>query len=104
MANRATIQFRKFVNLDDNLEPVGEESYGVMVYDDYGSDYANFWTRETMLEEIVSPEQSFPETIIEWVSEAGLGEGVLNFVRENETGIEINGTWYEWEQIKGAFE
>jgi len=47
VSNRVTFQLTKFVNLDSDLNEQ-EPAYGYRVYDDYGSDYNNVYTKEEL--------------------------------------------------------
>jgi len=67
MSNRVTLQFTKFLNVDEQGKPTREESFGYRVFDDYGQSYNNtFENMEEVAEKItkdtvLSVIQSHPE-------------------------------------------
>jgi hypothetical protein len=89
MSNLACIETCEFVSTKD-----GSKDLGVRVFDDYEKDYCNTW-------------DSIPEEDLDILRECvkgGVGEDILSFALENEQGIEINGTFYEFEEVKGILE
>ena len=99
MSNRVTLVATQFINLDEENErdadgePVGV-SFGYRAFDDMGMIYCNAMT-ET---EARLPDLEFLALICERFGGSELGD-FLDFVITNEQGMEINGAWYEWDEI-----
>lgn len=74
------------------FESMGETTYGFRMYDDYEKTYNN--CSEAFIEDDLDLLRYAKETEDEDI------DGMLYFIVENEEGIEINGTWYDFEQIK----
>ena len=85
--NKINLVSTKFTNIKS-----GEESFGYRIYDDYSSEYNN------LLDTPIDDDLDLLAQAIEDSHE------MLDFVRENETGVDINGTWYDWEEIQPVFE
>lgn len=96
MSNRLVIQPTKFVNINNGVEDTSH-SYGVRIYDDYGSAYANCWDSipEDPLDILrkVCSEMNDDNTM-----------AMIDYVQENERGLYIGDDWYEWEEIKDIIE
>lgn len=78
--------------------PNGVRNFGVLICDDYSSEYIDFWSQEDL--------DKPPLEILHKLVQEG-SEKVWDFlghVQENEQGIYLGGIWYPWEEIKGAFE
>lgn len=92
MSNRAVLEPTKFISVRS-----GRESYGYRFYDDYAGTYCNNL-------------DSIPEDDLEFlklVMESGLdevGRGIMDFIIEEEHGVYIGDTWYEWDKIKHVFD
>ena len=91
MSNRMYIEPTEFINTRS-----GEKTYGVRVYDDYAAAYDNTW-------------DSIPASDIEVLKMVLKMDGkeiqeMFENVQENEKGISIGGTWYDWEDIKDIIE
>lgn len=86
MANQVCLQRTEFKNLSD-----GKTSTGWRIYDDYGQTYNNLGE---------APENDLE--LLEFVKQNGddVSNTIMNFIHEDEKGIEINGTWYDWDEIK----
>jgi hypothetical protein len=89
MSNRVSIVTTQFTNIREESEPA---TYGFRMYDDNDQLYNNTW-------------DSIPKTdmeILKRVLEDDSYEvsDMLDFVRDNKTGIYIDGNWYEWNKIK----
>ncbi len=84
--SRVSLVATKFVNVKS-----GEESFGYRLYDDYDSVYNNMWNF------IPDNDLDFLELALED------GHGMFDFLQENELGIDINGTWYDWNEIEHLF-
>ncbi len=98
MSNRATIQ-QQTANVRHN----GETSKEVIVFDDHGSGTINL---DSYSDNFYDDDLELLTTVIQVVDEGGLDNirGILDHVQENETGMSIEGTWYEWKEIKHIFE
>lgn len=86
MSNHAMLIGTKFVDSD------GIESYGFRISDNYAKSYDN-WSEcpiEGDLELLAYAVENGDEQ----------AQSILNFVAEEEKGIDINDTWYDWEEIK----
>jgi hypothetical protein len=99
MSNKVTIQTVEFKKV-----PSGEVTKGFCISDNYGNAYGNTWG-------------SIPEDDMEILKKVladhfynsgsllatdNIGE-MLDYVDINESGVEINGEWYDWEQIGELF-
>jgi len=91
MGNRVTIEPTKFENVRS-----GESTYGVRVYDDHAQSYDNNW-------ESIPDDDLEVLKLVTYCSDEAIS-AMMSFVQENEKGIEIGDTWYEWEQIKSIFD
>jgi hypothetical protein len=91
MSNRVTITSTKFVNIKE-----GSDTLGFRMYDDEGQQYDNTW-------------ESIPDNDLDVLAkvkdESDNKEVVamLDFIQEVESGISIDGTWYDWDEIKHLF-
>ena len=90
MGYRANLTATRFIDI-----ATGKESLGVRIYDDAAQAYDNTW------EEI--PDDDL-EILRQVLANAGDVEGdILEFIRENQRGIYINDSWYDWDKIKSVF-
>ncbi len=98
MSNRTTIQQQT-----STVRHNGETSKEVVVFDNYGSGTINL---DTYSDNFYDDDLELLATVIQVVDEGGLGNvrGILDHVQENETGMFIEGTWYDWKDIKHVFE
>ena len=87
MSNRVTIEQTIFQNVKS-----GEKTYGVRVYDDYAQAYDNTWG------EIPDNDMDVLKKVLE--SDANDISAIMDNVRENENGVFIGGTWYDYDEIK----
>ena len=100
MSNRVTIIATKFINLDEEIDTdedgdkVGA-SFGYRVFDDMGMTYSNGLSEE----EACLPDLELLVLICERFGCGQLGD-FLEFVIKDKQGMEINGAWYDWDQIK----
>ena len=91
MSNRISIEPTKFEDVR-----TGEVSLGVRVYDNEECLYDNSW------DEIPDDDLEVLRVAYE---QASVGvRALLQYVWESERGMYIGGTWYEWDEIKSAFE
>jgi hypothetical protein len=85
MSNKITLQATKFTDLPSN-----EETFGYRVFDDYESDYLNTLDEpitddfDLLKLAVVSSPDFFPKAYLE----------------DCRIGIEINGNYYKYDQIK----
>ena len=88
MSNRATIEPTEFRNVRG-----GKPTFGVRVYDEYAQAYDNTWDSipDDDLDVLDKVEAECTDEVI---------VGILDYLKENCTGIEIGDTWYEWDAIK----
>lgn len=87
MSQPISFQKTKFINLPD-----GEQSLGFRAYDEYGKTYCNYLTTlpDDDLEFLQVVKENTDDTIIE----------MFRVMKENEEGCEINGTYYDWDEVK----
>lgn len=92
MGNRVWILPTIFVD-----HPSGEESFGVRVFDDYGSAYTNLWNRGDLdLEDLDILRKMLKDEDKEI-------QDILATVKDRETGIDIGENRYEWNDIQSIF-
>ncbi len=98
MSNRANIQQQTAT-----VRHTGEISKEVVVFDNYGSGTIDL---DSYSDNFYDDDLELLATVIQVVDEGGLGNvrGILDHVQESETGIFIEGTWYDWKEIKHVFE
>lgn len=70
----------------------GEASFGFRIADDYEKTYDNFG------EALIKDDLELLKYAVECADEKS--EAMFEFMNENEKGIEINGSWYDYEQVK----
>lgn len=87
MANRVYL-------LSTTFKDVSGESYGFRVSDEYDKAYYN------MLEHLVNDDMKILKIAIETDEFSQFAD----FLRDNELGLTINDTWYDWSEIKEFFE
>jgi len=85
MANRITLVSCKFENLD------GSVSCGFRIFDDYAKTYYNL--DETITEDDMELLQLAVDNSDETI------DGMLDHISEEHSGILINDTYYEYEEI-----
>ena len=88
--NKVTIQPTKFENVR-----TGEVTYGVRIYDEYGSTYQNTWE--------AIPDDDLEVLRLAIDNQDDTAEVMFDFLQENEHGCDIGNEWYEWAQIKPCF-
>lgn len=74
----------------------GDVSYGYTISDDEGLSFDN--NAEAMIEDDLDLLRYAKKT-----ADAS-AEAILDFVQENEKGVLINDSWYDWDQIKQIWE
>ena len=87
MGNRVTIEATKFVTKDG-------ETYGFRMYDDYDQTYYNNHEIDTL----TLGDMDLLDIALDNTDER-MGE-MFSFVKEEEKGIYINDTWYDFDEIK----
>ena len=98
MSNRASIQQQTVT-----VRHTGETGKEVAVFDDYGNGTIDL---DTYSDTFYDDDLELLATVIQVVGDGGLDNvaGILDHVQEYETGMFIEGTWYEWKEIKQVFE
>jgi hypothetical protein len=93
MSNKITIQATKFENV-----PQGTVTQGFRIYDNESSLYDNCF------DFIPLDDLDFLEKVIA-AHNVGQDEirNLIEWIAESESGVEINGTWYDWDEIKPLF-
>lgn len=94
MSNRITIVATKFTNLDEETEPSGT-TYGFRAFDNFDMTYCNAMTEEQARQK----DLDLLRDIVAHFSDSAI-EAMIDSMATNKTGIEINGTYYEWEEVK----
>lgn len=71
------------------------DTYGYRIYDDYAKAYDN--NSESPIEDDLD--------LLEYALQSSDDEvkTMLDFVKEHQNGMNINGEWYDWDQIKECF-
>ena len=87
MSNRVTIQPTIFEN-----HPTGEKTHGFRFYDDYAQFYCN--TLESPL-----PDNDLDMLRLVMDNLDDVGSAMIDYIIENEVGINIGGEWYDYEAI-----
>lgn len=87
MSNQTTIEPTIFENARS-----GNKTYGVRVYDSYGQSYINTW------EEIPKDNIEVLDKVIEDADD--FVKDIIRAIKENECGITIGGTFYDYDEIK----
>ncbi len=91
MANLVRVEPTEFRNLRSETSTLG-----VRVYDDYDQAYDNTWEKipEDDLDILRVLRESDDKAIV----------AMLDHIEEHKTGVEIGGTFYDWDEIKHIFE
>ena len=94
MSNRASI-CQETVKQYEN----GQESKVISVFDDYGQGSIS-------VESFSDDNMEVLAMVMREVQEGGLDnvETILDSVVSNEKGLYIEGTWYDWKEIKPVFD
>jgi hypothetical protein len=98
MSNHVTIVATCFTNLDEEHDPDGT-TYGFRAFDGFDKTYCNSMTEDAAR----MPDLEFLREIATHHADEIL-EDMFDYVKSNLTGIEINGTQYEWEQVREILE
>lgn len=93
MSNTVRIITTKFVNTKD-----GTESFGFRIFDDYENLYSNLYDERI--------KDFSPLELLKEASDlcADKDSEMLVSVAENESGVEIDGEYFEWDEIKSVLE
>lgn len=70
-------------------------TYGFTIYDNYGNNYDN------TMEAIENDDIRLLQYAIEHGDENT--QEFIDHIQEHECGIQINGTWYDWDEISKYF-
>lgn len=99
MSNRANIQQETVT-----VRHTGETSKVIEVFDNYGQGSIAIETCD--LEDFVDNELELLALVFQAIETGGLDNiaTILTSVQENETGMSIEGTWYDWEELKPIFD
>lgn len=90
MSNRVHLNAVKIEYLN------GSVTYGYTISDDNEMTFEN--NAEAMIQDDMELLRYAKQTA------DSVTEGILDFVRENEKGILINDSWYDWDDIKKEWE
>ena len=95
MSNRATI-----IQQTTTIKYNGQKSKGIVVSDDYAMGTIGIDSSDTFYEN----DLELLAMVVQSIAEGGFDPvaGVLDHVQECERGISIEGTWYDWEEIKNV--
>jgi hypothetical protein len=105
MSNVASIVPTKFANLDEKGNET-EVAFGFRVFDGYEEAYFNIAGIKTSKQFVKSVNLADPLAVVRRCQKAGDEkiESILDFVRDNETGMYVGDEWREWDEIKAAFD
>lgn len=92
MSNRAELVATRFVTKN------GDSSYGYRLYDDYAAKYCNYHDPSIM----DASDFDLLQLAIQEGTD-GIGSCLLGFIQDEELGITINDTYYDWDEIKHLF-
>ena len=94
MSNRATI-----IQQTATIKYNGQKSKEVVVSDDYGMGTINL---DSYSDTFYEDDLEILAVVVQSIAEGGFDAitGVLDHVQECERGMNIEGTWYDWEDIK----
>jgi len=107
MSNRLTIQPTFFQGQDSDFNSTGDSYYGFRMYDDYDMSYSTIAeTRDGMMSVL---NEYDGERHIQWIKLAmrynsEVTDAMFDHIREMEKGIYIDQQWFDWDEIKEAFE
>jgi hypothetical protein len=107
MSNRAVIEPTFFQDQDQDFNSNGRSYYGFRIFDDFGMTYSTIAeTRDGMMSILDEHEG---ERHIQWVKlvmqyNNEISEAILDHLEEHKKGIRIADVWYDWDEIKEAFE
>src|SRR5439155_26168893 len=98
MSNTVTIKRTKFEDMIG-----GDVSYGYRIYDNYSPTICHV--------DMFPSEKDVPESDLDLLklinrdsqSNEDIDE-ILNYCHENRSGLEIDGTWYDWSEIQAILE
>ena len=68
-------------------------SYGYRFFDDYNAEYCD------QLSQPITDELDLLAAVFNYSNDSS----ILEYIEENEVGIMINGTWYDFDEIKHFF-
>lgn len=94
MSNQVSLVRTEFRNMRDM-----DSSYGYRIFDNYDKAYYNTLDADQVPDDDLE--------LLKFVTETAnddLSEGILDYLRMNEAGIDIDDTWYEYDQIRHILE
>jgi len=94
MSNHVTIVATCFTNLDEEHDPDGT-TYGFRAFDGFDKTYCNSMTEDAAR----LPDLEFLREIATHHADEIL-DSMFDYIKNNLTGIEINGTQYECEKVR----
>jgi len=89
MSNRVCFVPTKFENLRS-----GSITYGFRAYDSYGQTYSNTW------ESIPDDDLDFLQMIFNDYQDDAIIDEMFAYIISEKDGCEIDGEWFDWDQIK----
>ena len=104
MSNKVTLQKIKFVDLTNN-----DVSFGFCLYDSYDRTFNNLYHLESDGENKfglpILPESDleFFQLVLKATTDNAAIRDLLEYIEEEREGIEINHTWYDWEEISNFY-
>mgnify|MGYP003971381911 CR=1 FL=1 len=107
MSNRLTIQPTFFQNQDSDFNSVGDSHYGFRIHDDYNMAYSTIAETHDGMMSILDEFKG--ERHIQWIKlvmryNSEVSDSMIDYVRETERGMYIDQEWFDWDEIKEAFE
>ena len=91
MSNRVSIIPTEFTSVRSGLK-----TFGVRVYDDHECAYDNTW------DNIPANDLDIIEKVLE--RDNPFIRDAMDFVRENMSGVDIDGVYYDWDEIKDCWQ
>jgi hypothetical protein len=92
--NRVHIEPTKFTNSRS-----GEETFGWRAFDDYAQAYDNTWNEK----DTPGDDLEFLKRVLKTSDDETLW-GMMEFCEENEQGIFVGNTFFEWEELSPVLE
>jgi len=90
MSNRISIDPTEFKNVK-----TGDITFGVRVYDSYSNTYDNTW------DSIPTDDKDIIKKVLECDNQ--LIKDIIDFGKQEQNGIDIDGNYYDWDEIKELF-
>lgn len=99
MSNRASIQQETLI-----VHKTGKKYNNVNVFDDYGHDSIPL---DDYFDTFYEDDMELLQFVLERIKEGDCFDAVasvIDHVAETQKGMYIEGTWYDWEEIKKVFD